>query len=204
MMLQSQLHSNQTTGKSAAYMHSTLVTVVWQLICWYVYNYDTLVQGWKCRLVPIMLLKFPIILWSNAPKFAYYAQIMLHMQSSSYAPQIKHFIYLILLKSLKFISIGSLYLFNSKYCAILSFWLIGFCTVLHTYSNSHAYVHILTLWIPFCCICNFSLTKSLPQIHWNLSILYKPCILYRFFDYAGNLCLLCQHYAQCFCHLLCS
>ena len=35
------------------------------------------------RLVPIMILKLPIMLWSNAPNFACYAQIMLHMLATN-------------------------------------------------------------------------------------------------------------------------
>ena len=48
--------------------------------------------------MPIMLLKLPIMLWSNAPKFCLlcsnYAPYV-----SQYAPQIEHFLSLILPKS---------------------------------------------------------------------------------------------------------
>ena len=43
-----------------------------------------------CRLVPIMLLKLPIMLWSNAPEFC--------LLCSNYTPQIRHFLSLLLLK----------------------------------------------------------------------------------------------------------
>ena len=62
------------------------------------------------RLVPIMLLKLPIMLWSNAPEFcllcSYYAPYV------SRSPQIQHFLFLILLKITKsWVAISSLYLF---------------------------------------------------------------------------------------------
>ena len=74
--------------------------------------------GWSlARLVPIMLLKLPIMLWSNAPEFCLlcsnYAPYV-----SQCSPQIQHFLSLILLKS--GLSAFFIYLF-SKYYAILSF-----------------------------------------------------------------------------------
>ena len=65
----------------------------------------------------------------------------------------------------------------------------------------YLHTHISTLnsvLLHFATLVNVYLTKSLPHITQNFTILGKT-ILY-FFHYAGNFCLLCWHYAQCFYH----
>ena len=131
--------------------------------------------------VPIMLLILPIspsrISYNFYPLFLFY----------------QHFLFLSYLNH-KIMSICSLYLFIFQILCS-SVFLVGSSTVYSTHITIH--IHVSTFRIPFCCICNFSLTKSLPQIHWNFTILCKTCVLYRFVW-------LCWHYAQCLCHLLCS
>ena len=84
------------------------------------------------------------------------------------------------------------------------------CSLQYTFSNSYRYAymyqHFEFLFVAF---ATFSLTKSSPQIHQNLTILCKTSnsVLYSqilsVMLHASNLCLLCLHYAQCFCHPLC-
>ena len=107
--------------------------------------------------------------------FPYYTQIMLH-----YALLIQHFL---LLSYLNYIimSINSL----SRSTTVLTIYL---CTQINTLNS---------LLLHFATLVNTYLTHSLPYINPNLIILGKTCILYH---YAGNLCLLCWHYAQCFYH----
>ena len=62
----------------------------------------------------------------------------------------------------------------------------------------HLHTHINTLnsvLLHFATLVNIYLTKSLPHITQNFTILGKTCILYNFFHYAGNFYLLCWHYA---------
>ena len=72
-------------------------------------------------------------------------------------------------------------------------------TVLTVYLRTHIST-LKSVLLHFVTLVNTYVAKSLPHINPNLTILGKKCILYNFFHYAGNFCLLCWHYAQCFCH----
>ena len=97
------------------------------------------------RLVPIMLLKLPIVLWSNAPEFC--------LLCSKYAPHVKHY-------ALQIQHLFILCYINYKIMSINS---LSSCQ--HTIKSLPMYVHKHYIWIHFCSICNFSsiynLTKSL-------------------------------------------
>ena len=72
------------------------------------------------RLVPIMLLKLPIMLWRNAPEFCLlcsnYAPYV-----SQYSPQIQHFLSLILLKSQNHEYQWSSFIYLGKFVFLVSF-----------------------------------------------------------------------------------
>ena len=114
----------------------------------------------------------------NSP---YYAQIMLHALCSTNST------------------------FSFSYHSYLNYIIMSInslsssSTVLKIYLRTHINT-LNSLLFHFATLVNTYLTKSLPHINPNLTILGKTCILYNFFHYAGNFCLLCWHYAQCFYH----
>ena len=105
------------------------------------------------RLVPIMLLKSPIMLWINALEFYLLCSIDAPY-FKHYSLQIQCFISLILLMSISSLSSSS--------------------TVQHTINNSSmdVYKHTLNSFLlHFQLYLIQGLTKSLPQVHLNLTIL---------------------------------
>ena len=105
------------------------------------------------RLVPVMLLKSPIMLWINALEFYLLCSIDVPY-FKHYSLQIQCFISLILLMSISSLS--------------SSF------TVQHTINNSfmHVYTHTLNSFLLHLQLYLIQgLTKSLPQVHLNLTIL---------------------------------
>ena len=100
-----------------------------------------------------VLLKLPIMLWSNAPEFC--------LLCSNYAPY-QEFFFLSLCKpvSPQIMSFSSLYFPNTVQFHLSSY---SSSTVQHTFSNSYTYKyqHFLLHYK-----CNLSLKKSLPQIHY--------------------------------------
>ena len=126
-----------------------------------------------------MLLKLPIMLWSNVPEFS--------LLCSNYAPLCStKFNIFLLLSYLNYIIMSINSLSSSS-------------TVIKIYLRTHINT-LNSLLLHFATLVNTYLTKSLPHINPNLTILGKICILYNFFHYAGNSCLLCWHYAHCFYH----
>ena len=103
-----------------------------------------------------MVLKLPIMLWSNVSEF-YLLCLIYAPHAKHYPRQIQHFIFLILLK-LKIMSISSL---------------LGFSTVQHTINNSstHVYEYFEFIFVAF--VIHILTRKSLPQIHPNLKILWN-------------------------------
>ena len=123
-----------------------------------------------------MLLKLPIMPWSNAPEFS--------LLCSNYAP---------------LCSTNSTFSFSFHYIIMSINSLSSSSIVLTIYLCTHINT-LNSLLLHFATLVNTYLTKSLPRINPNLTILGKTCILYNFFHYAGNFCLLCWQYAQCFYH----
>ena len=113
--------------------------------------------------MPDILLKLPIMLWSNAPEFCLLAMINL-------CP-----IYVL---CYKFNFLSKL---NYKIMNISS--LSSCSTVQDTINNSSTYMYINTLnsfLLHLQLYLTHILTKSLPQTHPSLTILLKVCILYNF------------------------
>ena len=104
----------------------------------------------------------------------------------------------------KVLSISSLYLLVSKYCANLSFWLVPLQSSTHLASTSYTYKyqHFEYQFVAFA-----TLVWKTISYH-RFTDISQSCAKHVFYigfvDIAGNLCLLCWHYFQCFCHLLCS
>ena len=116
--------------------------------------------------------------------FAYYAQFTLHMQNIM------------------------LYKFNSLFLlSYLNYKIMGISSPLSSLQAStqltiHLHMYINTL-DSFCCICTF-----IQYIFWQklyhkftqISQFYGKCTFYtNFVNCASNFCLLCWHYAPCFC-----
>ena len=141
------------------------------------------------RFVPIMLLKLPIMLWSNvnAPEFSLLCSNYVPLCSTNSTFSFPYHSYLnYLIMSINSLSSSS--------------------TVLIIYLRTHINT-LNSLLLHFATLVNTYLTKPLPHINLNLTILGKTCILHTFpimlaifAYYAGNFCLLCWHYAQCFYH----
>ena len=83
------------------------------------------------RLVPIMLIKLPIMLWSNAPEF-YLLCSNYAPYASQHFPQIQHFLFLILLKSQ-----------NHEQLSVVYFFQI-LCNFVFLMSSAHLVIHIRT------------------------------------------------------------
>ena len=111
--------------------------------------------------------------------FPYYAQIMLH-----YALLIQHFHSLITATCLNYIIMSINSLSSSS-------------TVLTIYLRTHINT-LNSLLLHFATLVNTYLTKSLPHIIPNLTILDKTCILYKYFSYYAGIIL------NAFTTLLCS
>ena len=133
------------------------------------------------RLVPVVLLKLPTVLWSNAPKFClFYAPYVKH-----YALQIQHFISL-----------------TYSISWVLAVFLVPL-QFKHMINNSFTYVykHFEFIVVAFATLVNVHiLTKFLPQIHqvpWKVHVYYIQIL---HVNCAGSICQLCWHCAQCFCH----
>ena len=106
----------------------------------------------------IILLKLPIMLLSNSPKFS--------LLCSNYAPLCSTTSLIIpKLHNLIIMSINSL----SSSSTVLTIYL-------HTHINT-----LNSLLLHFTTLVNTYLTKSLPHINPNLIILGKTCFLYNFF-----------------------
>ena len=122
------------------------------------------------------------MLWSSAPEFCFLCSNSAPYVSQE-CPQIWH----ILSLNHKIMSISS----------VIFQILCNFLVIVPLQSSTHLaiiHIHKSPVWIPFYCICNFSLTKLLPQIHWNLTILWKAFVLYRL---AMSVILaICNYYAS--------
>ena len=146
----------------------------------------------------IMLLKLPIMLFSNAAEFC--------LLCSNYAPQLiiklHKFTIFFLLSYLhyKIMSISRLSTINNgdpawenrayvhKVYSFTLFHLSHLCCKL--------YIQVIP-FVTFATLVSTYSTKPLPQIQPNL---LKYVFYIYFIDYTDNFCLLCCHYTQCFCH----
>ena len=119
--------------------------------------------------------------------FAYYAQFMSHVYKALCSTNSTLHFPLILLK-----------LENNEYISNLS----SLSTVQHTIKNSsiHVYKRFEFISVAFATLVNTHfdkiLSKDSPKSHNPVNVY----IYTNFVNCAGNFCVLCWHYAQCFCH----
>ena len=114
------------------------------------------------RFVPIMLLKLPIMLWSNvnAPEFSLLCSNYVPLCSTNSTFSFPYHSYLnYLIMSINSLSSSS--------------------TVLIIYLRTHINT-LNSLLLHFATLVNTYLTKPLPHINLNLTILGKTCILHTF------------------------
>ena len=126
------------------------------------------------RLVPIVLLKLPIImLWSNAPEFC--------LICSNYVPYVNHFM---------LHKFNIIFLLNNKIMSISC--LHSFSTLqLYNYYK-YVYQHFEFLFVSFTALVSIHIWQKILQIHLSHNPV-QSLILYKF-------CRLFWHYPQCHCH----
>ena len=140
--------------------------------------------------------------------FAYYTQIMLYtgVYVSQYAPQIQHYLSLILLKAQNHEYWQSLFIYFPNTVQFSSFFQLvplQSRTYLVIYTNVATCTNtLISSLLHLQLQCDNNITTDSLKFHNPVQSMCYIAIGYV--NYAGNLCLLCWYYAQCFYHLLCS
>ena len=134
------------------------------------------------RLVPIVLLKLSIMLWSNASEFcllcSIYAPYVEH-----YALQIQQFLFLLSYLNYKIMSIGSLSSSSTVQCTI-------------NHSSKDVYKHFEFIFVAFATSFNTKIDKIIYHRFTQISQSCKNCAFCTNCvncNCAGNCCLLCWH-----------
>ena len=141
------------------------------------------------RLVPIMLLKLPIVLWSNAPEFC--------LLCSKYAPHVKHY-------ALQIQHLFILCYINYKIMSINS---LSSCQ--HTIKSlpMNVHKHFEFIFVLFATLVQYIIwqnhysdyTTDSPKSFIQISQSCEYVHAYNFNNNCSSNCyLLCWHYPQCF------